>query len=106
MVSAFLEVLSSDSYNGCRPYYIEKMVKGEYAQDAKSVKMIEIIMNGITYETAWLYSFQVERFAYNIWRTPCSGSKTFDEQWAGQQLKATEAVKTFDMWFEGTQGIE
>ena len=30
MVSAFLEVLASDSYNNCRPYYVEKMIKGEY----------------------------------------------------------------------------
>jgi hypothetical protein len=106
MVSAFLEVLASDSYNNCRPYYVEKMIKGEYVQDAKSVKMVEIVMDGITFETAWLYSFQVGRFAYNIWRSSANGSKPFAENWAGLQVKAVDDVKTFDMWFEGTQGIE
>lgn len=105
-VSAFLEVLASKSYDDVRPFYIEKMVKGEYAADSDSVKMVEIVMDGIKFETAWLYSFQVERYAYNLWRSgACQKPKPVSEKWGEIQDTATQAVRTFDMWFQGTQNL-
>ena len=104
-ISAFLEVLASKSYDDVRPFYIEKMVKGEYAADADSVQMIEYIMDGISFETGWLYSFQVDRFAYNVWRSCCWNNKSTVEKWGEISDKATQAVRTFDMWFEGTRDM-
>ena len=105
-ISAFLEAMASKSYDDIRPFYIEKMVKGEYAADAASVKMIEIIMDGIIFETAFIYSFQVERYAINMWRN-CSkaNGSDVDTDWAGRQEQATNAIRMFDMWFAGTANM-
>ena len=100
--SAMLELMASKSYDNVRPFYIEKMVKGEYAADADSVKMVDTILKGIVFDSAWVFSFEVERFAYNIWRGPACGTTTVSEQWGKSQQNAFDAVRMFDMFYEAT----
>ena len=106
-ISAFLEAMTSKSYDEIRPFYIEKMVKGEYAADADSVKMVDIIMDGITFDTPVLYSIDTAgRYALSLWRSCAAGNgKDVDTKWAEIQETVTTATRMFDMWFQGTQAI-
>ncbi len=105
MISAFLDLMCSKSYDNVRPFYIEKMMKTEYADDADSTRMIKIIMDGLIFDTATIYSFQMNRIAMDMWRS-CAGSGTSrDEKWAAMQQTTVEAIKAFDMFFQASQFI-
>ena len=107
-ISAFLEAMASKSYDEVRPYYIEKMVKGEYAADADSVNMVEIVMDGIIFDTPVIYSIDTAgRYGTSLWRA-CSqaNGKDVDTKWAEIQETVTTATRMFDMWFQGTQSME
>jgi len=100
--SAMLEIMASKSYDEVRPFYIEKMVKGEYTADADSVKMIDIVLDGIVFDTGWIFSFEVNRFAYNVWRGPACGTTTVSEAWAKIQTETIDTIRSFDMFYEAT----
>lgn len=102
IASAFLEVMASKSYDDVRPFYVEKMIKGEYVADSDSVKMVETVLDGLIFDTGWVFSFEVERFAYDVWRGPACGTTTVAERWAKIQTTAIDAVRAFDMFYEAT----
>ena len=103
MISAYLDLMCAKSYSDVRPFYIEKMMKTEYADDADSTRMIEIIMNGLTYDTGTIYSFQMNRVAMDTWRECAGKGTTLSERWAAIQTETIEAVRAFDMFFQASQ---
>ena len=98
-IAATLELLASKSYDDIRPYYIKRMVQDQYAQDKDSSDMIGIIMDGLIYETGMIYSFQVDRFAINMWRQGCNGTDT-TTYWDTISAGAQDAVESFDLWYQ------
>ena len=62
--------------------------------------MVDTILKGIVFDAGWIFSFEVERFAYNIWRGPACGTTTVSDYWAKIQQTAIDAVRSFDMYYE------
>lgn len=101
-ISATLELLANKSYNTVRPFYIEKMVKATYISGANQVKMIELVMNGVTFDTATIYNGQVNSVALSLWRACIANGQTVDDRWAAKRAETETAVETFDIWFQTT----
>ena len=68
IISATMELLNAYSYSDVRPYYIEKVLKGRYVNGGDSVKMLETILDGITFKKEWVYCQQTGLISSYIWR--------------------------------------
>ena len=90
MVSAVLDLLCSRSYSDVRPFYIEKIVKTRYVNNAIEVQIMDQILNGIVYETAIIYGNQLGMPAYAAWRFRVMEGGTISKMWAsnGQTFEA------------------
>ena len=55
MVAAVLEAMASYSYRETKPLYLDTVLKGQYMSDADSRRMVDIVVDGITIDSAWIY---------------------------------------------------
>ena len=93
-VSATLELLAYKSYEDIRPYYVKRFV-----QDAGSANMLGIIMDSVTFNAEMIYSFNVDRFAIDLWRQGCNGTD-IETRWESIRPGAMDAVESFDLWYQ------
>ena len=63
VMGAFLEVFSNYSYNETREVYFETALKGRYARDEASRRMLDLIVDSIYIDAGWIYSYCLEDFA-------------------------------------------
>ena len=63
--AAVLEAMASYSYNETVPTYLDLALKGRYMSDPQSRKMIDLTINEVVIDTAWIY---VEEFS--SWYAP------------------------------------
>lgn len=96
---AMLEYMSYLSYNDVRPFYIEKMVKATYVTGADKVIMLDTAMRGTTFDTATIYSAQLEFINSGIWRAATAEEISIAECWAKKRDAIITAVEDFDIWF-------
>ena len=62
-MGAFLEAFSNYSYNETREVYFETALKGRYARDEDSRRMLDLIVDSIYIDAGWIYSYCLEDFA-------------------------------------------
>ncbi len=55
VVGAVIEAMASYSYRNTLPLYLDTVLKGQYMSDADSRRMVDIIVDGIMMDTAWIY---------------------------------------------------
>ena len=55
IVGAVLEAMASYSYRQTMPLYLDTVLKGQYMSDAESRRIVDIIVDGISIDTAWIY---------------------------------------------------
>jgi len=55
MAGAVIEAMASYSYRETRPLYLDTVLKGQYMSDPDSRRMIDIVIDGITIDAAWIY---------------------------------------------------
>lgn len=55
IVGAVLEAMASYSYRETMPLYLDTVLKGQYMSDAESRRIVDIIVDGISIDAAWIY---------------------------------------------------
>lgn len=55
VVGAVLEAMASYSYRGTMPLYLDTVLKGQYMSDPQSRRMIDLVVEGIKIDPAWIY---------------------------------------------------
>ena len=88
MISATLELLSYESYNSVRPYYVKNMIRYRTFEDAKSGEMFDIIMNGVTIDYSDLRTGSDPKCRYLLWE------KTFASQLAQKAGSTASNLQT------------
>lgn len=101
-IAATLEVLSSKSYDDVRPFYIEKMVKATYISGARQVKMLELVLGGISFDTYIVFAGQVNSVGIALIRSVCAKNKELTTVWGEISGETISAVQDFDAWFQAT----
>lgn len=75
---AVLETMAYESYKSLQPTYYNTILKGRYANDPQSRKMLDIITTNVKIDAAWIYGRQLGQPAANVFRGPIyGGEKTF-----------------------------
>ena len=99
MISAVMESLHSESYSSVRPFYIEKIVKGQFL-DADSKSVFEMILNGTRWDFADIYNSATGGIREKIWRGPLRNQKTdtIDEGYAANLETFNGNIATIDQW--------
>lgn len=60
MIGAFLEAMGSESYKTLRPAYYEKVLKGRYLSDDKSMQMLDYIVEHLKMDAGILYTQRLD----------------------------------------------
>lgn len=83
---AVLEALSSYAYRDTMPAYLDTALKGKYMSDARSRKMIDLAVDGLKLDTAWIY---IETIGSNFPRAfsgeLSGGNETFSSTYASKE---------------------
>ena len=99
---ATLELMCYKTNSNVRAYYSEMLICGEYITDSDNVKMIDIILDGITFNKATVYSTVLEGLP-NILHNAIANNQTIAEIWAEDRQPAIDAVRAFNMLYEAMQ---
>ena len=99
MISAVMESLHAESYSSVRPFYIEKIVKGQFL-DADSNTVFEMILNGTRWDFADIYNAAIGGTREKIWRGPLrkQSTDTVDEGYATNVETLNTSIATIDQW--------
>ena len=100
MISAVMDTFNSESYSSVRPFYIEKIVKGQFL-DADSTSVFTMILDGARWDFADIYNSAAGSVRGKIWRGPLWGKgtiATIDEPYATHAETLNGNLKTIDDW--------
>ena len=101
-ISATLELLSSKSRDDVIPYYVEQIINNGYASAPDKVNTLELVMDGVRFDTATIYSTQLNHFQSSLWRNVIMRNVTVAERWASIKADSITAVTEFDAWFKAS----
>ena len=110
-VSAVLELMCAKSYSDIRPYYIEDVLKTRYSDDVTSIKIFNLVMDGLIFDTAWLHAASIMEgegasariYGIDIWRGCFYGDRagsTPETVWAKGQVAFITKTAELNMWFK------
>lgn len=54
-IGAVLEAMASYSYRETRPLHLDTVLKGQYMSDADSRRMVDMVIDGVMIDSAWIY---------------------------------------------------
>ena len=98
--SAVLECLNLLSYSGVRPYYIEKIVKGQFL-DQKSGSVFNLILEGTRWDYADIYASAIGAIRNKIWRGPLQkGETSIESSYTGNLEALNGNLTTIDEWLK------
>lgn len=106
MISAVLELMASKGYEQIRPYYFERIVKGQQL-DSKSGQCFDLVMEGVTLDYAEVYGVSIEGARDVLWGDPFlkyggygtyygGEATTFTAAYAANQTRLNEAIAAMD----------
>lgn len=87
---AVLEALSSYAYRDTMPAYLDTALKGKYMSDPQSRKMIDLAVEGLKLDTAWIY---IESIGSNFPRAFSGSISGGDESFASTYTSKERGVK-------------
>ena len=97
---AVLECLHAFSYSSVRPYYIEKIVKGQFL-DAKSNSVFNLILEGTCWDFSDVYNNATGGIREKIWRSPLrKGYTSIEDTYIGNQETLDGNLETLDEWLQ------
>ncbi|MCL2098935.1 MAG: hypothetical protein FWH24_00680 [Oscillospiraceae bacterium] len=100
MSGAVIEVLSAESHKKLVPAYYEVSLKTKYSRDEESVRMLDLIFEGVVYDFGLLYAIQT----FDIYQTIlCNEADpgTFASQIERNQARAETALqRVLDLYDE------
>ena len=102
MISAVLELMASKGYEQIRPYYFERIVKGQQL-DSKSGQCFDLVMAGVTLDFAEVYGASIGRVRDAIWGTPFlkyEEGGTFTNAYAENVDSLNRQLSDMDEWLK------
>ena len=91
---AVLETMAYESYRTVQPAYYNVVLKGRYANDPESRKMLDAITTNFTLDPAWIYGQMFNLPTAKVFRTPIfAESRTFASNYAGIEKKLPFMIK-------------
>ncbi|MBE6667654.1 MAG: hypothetical protein E7607_05050 [Ruminococcaceae bacterium] len=101
LISAVMEKFNSLSYDNVRPFYIEKIVKGQIL-DKNSFDVFTLIINGARWDYADIYAQATGYIRNKIWRGPLlnnlsnPGSTNFETAYTQYKATINESLDFMD----------
>ena len=94
---AVLECLSEYSYLNTMPAYLNVALKGKYMSDAQSREMIDLIVNGLVIDSAWIYCHTFGgNFGWNFRDLLCQKrSRAYESLFADKEREIKRVIKTY-----------
>ena len=83
MMGAFFEAFSCYSYNETREVYFETALKGRYARDEESRRMLDIIIDSIHIDAGWIYNAALEEFPVQFRNLVRNKNVNWSSTWRG-----------------------
>ena len=94
MSGAVLEVMAYDSYRTLQPTYYDVVLKGRYANDPQSRKMLDMITTNFKLDPAWIYGQPLSLPAATVFRSLIyDGKKSFATSFAKIEKTVPFAIK-------------
>jgi hypothetical protein len=87
MVSYITEVLNYESRRTLYPVYYEQSLQQQYARDPESIEMIDIIMDGRTFDLGTIFTSSMNGISMMIRSTVASKTNDF-AQYYGEREEA------------------
>ena len=100
MVGIITEAMSAESYNLVSPAYYEVALKIKYSRDEESVKMLDLIKDGIKYDFGYIYDGW-QGFAFSLQELFANQKKDFTSHYEKKENSALKYYnKIIDMYYE------
>ncbi len=95
LVSAYLELMSAESYAKVRPVYVKGMLTGRNLADSRNVKVMNMIFDSVYFDTAVIYSKQLESISQTLWRATTRDGVAVSTAYASIESKLNAALAVF-----------
>ncbi len=95
MVGALVEAMSAESKKSVMPAYYEKALQGKYTRDERSAQMLEIIMDGRTFDMSILYNDALGDMPYFMSSTLMNGESYTSNYAAAKQKYENGAAELY-----------
>ncbi len=92
---AVLEAMASFSYRDTVPQYLDITLKGKYMSDAKSRRMVDLIVKGFRMDAGWIYSISIGGFGPTFRETIETDSQSYGSDYTVSLRLMNIAVKEF-----------
>ena len=104
--AAVLEAMASYSYRETVPIYLDIALKGKYMSDAKSRRMVDIIVDGFRIDSAWIYSRSTGGFGTSFRSAVAGNSSNYASDYTKATMMVNIAIKDLkkkhaDNWSDG-----
>ncbi|MBP5236859.1 MAG: hypothetical protein J6128_04930 [Clostridia bacterium] len=94
MSGAVLETMAYESYRSLQPVYYDMVLKGRYANDPESRRMLDIITTNFKMDPGWIYGALLELPCAHVFRSLIYGEeKTFASSYAKVEKKLPALLK-------------
>lgn len=91
---AVLEAMASYAYRETVPQYLDITLKGKYMSDAKSRKMVDLIVKGFRMDAGWIYSRSIGGFGPTFRETVDTNSQSYGSDYTVSLRLMTVATKS------------
>ena len=92
---AVLEAMASYAYRDTVPQYLDVTLKGKYMSDARSRKMVDLIVRGFRMDAGWIYSRSIGGFGPTFRETVETNSQSYGSEYTVSLRLMTVATKEF-----------
>lgn len=99
MMSAFLELMCSKSYEDVRPVYVKRVLSGRYLADQRNVEIMDLIFNSVYFDTSIIYSIQFGDILHLVWRAPAAKGNSPLTVYASNEQRLATLLADFESWF-------
>ena len=99
MISAVMDLLTSRSYADVRPYYIENIVKARYVDDSNSVKILELILDGVAFDAGVIFGQQLDSPVYGVWRNIANSTTAVQSKWESIGTGCKTKLADLNQWY-------
>ncbi|MBR6558758.1 MAG: hypothetical protein IKT70_07075 [Clostridia bacterium] len=97
--AAVLEAMASYSYRETAPAYFDTALKGKYMSDPQSRKMLDLVVNGFTVDTAWIYIETIgASYPSSFRQMYVERTQNYSSNHVTHARKVQSALKTYKMF--------
>lgn len=87
--------MSAESYAKVRPVYVKGMLTGRNLADSRNVKVMNMIFDSVYFDTAVIYSKQLESISQTLWRATTRDGVAVSTAYASIESKLNAALAVF-----------